>query len=39
MQELTMENKLLTDKVKYLEDKIRQIIKEQIEKSKLNKVI
>jgi glycosyltransferase involved in cell wall biosynthesis len=39
MQELTMENKLLNDKVKYLEDKIRQIIKEQIEKSKLNKVI
>ena len=37
MQELTMENKLLTDKVKYLEDKIRQIVKEQIEKSKLNK--
>ena len=38
MQELTMENKLLNDKVKYLEDKIRQIIKEQIEKSKLNKL-
>ena len=37
MQELTMENKLLTDKVKYLEDKIRQIVKDQIEKSKLNK--
>ena len=37
IQELTMENKLLTDKVKYLEDKIRQIVKEQIEKSKLNK--
>ena len=34
IQELTMENKLLIDKVKYLEDKIRQIIKEQIEKSK-----
>ena len=33
-----MENKLLKDKVKYLEDKIRQIIKEQIEKSKLNKL-
>ena len=39
IQELTMENKLLTNKVKYLDDKIRQIIKEQIEKSKLNKVI
>jgi len=37
IQELTMENKLLTDKVKYLEDKIKQIIKEQIEKAKLNK--
>ena len=37
IQELTMENKLLTDKVKYFEDKIRQIVKEQIEKSKLNK--
>jgi len=37
IQELTMENKLLTDKVKYLEDKIRQIVKEQIEKSKLDK--
>jgi glycosyltransferase involved in cell wall biosynthesis len=35
IQELTMENKLLVDKVKYLEDKIKQIIKEQIEKSKL----
>jgi hypothetical protein len=34
IQELTMENKLLKDKVKYLEDKIRQIIKDQIEKSK-----
>jgi glycosyltransferase involved in cell wall biosynthesis len=39
IQELTMENKLLNDKVKYLEDKIRQIIKEQIEKSKVNKLI
>ena len=39
IQELTMENKLLKDKVKYLEDKIRQIIKEQIEKSKIHKVI
>ena len=38
IQEVTMENKLLKDKVKYLEDKIRQIIKEQIEKSKLNKL-
>jgi hypothetical protein len=37
IQELTMENKLLNDKVKYLEDKIRQIIKDQIDKSKLNK--
>ena len=39
IQELTMENKLLINKVKYLEDKIKQIIKEQIEKSKLNKII
>jgi glycosyltransferase involved in cell wall biosynthesis len=38
IQEVTMENNLLKDKVKYLEDKIRQIIKEQIEKSKLNKL-
>ena len=38
IQEVTMENKLLKDKIKYLEDKIRQIIKEQIEKSKLNKL-
>jgi hypothetical protein len=37
IQELTMENKLLKDKVKYLEDKIRQIIKDQIEKSKQSK--
>jgi hypothetical protein len=37
IQEITMENKLLNDKVKYLEDKIRQIIKDQIDKSKLNK--
>jgi hypothetical protein len=34
IQEITMENKFLKDKVKYLEDKIRQIIKEQIEKIK-----
>ena len=39
IQEITMENKLLINKVKYLEDKIKQIIKEQIEKSKLNKII
>jgi hypothetical protein len=39
IQEVTMENKLLKDKVKYLEDKIKQIIKEQIEKSKINKLI
>ena len=38
IQEVTMENKLLRDKVKYLEDKIRQIIKEQIEKTKINKL-
>jgi len=38
IQELTMENKLLTDKVKYLEEKIKVIIKEQIEKAKLNKI-
>jgi len=38
IQELTMENKILNDKVKYLEDKMKQIIKEQIEKSKLNKL-
>jgi hypothetical protein len=38
IQELTMENKILNDKVKYLEDKIKQIIKEQIEKSRLNKI-
>jgi hypothetical protein len=38
IQEVTMENKLLKDKVKYLEDKIRQIIREQVEKSKLNKL-
>ena len=37
IQELTMENKLLKDKIKYLEDKIRQIIKDQIEKSKQSK--
>ena len=36
MQELTMENKMLKDKVTYLEDKIRQIITEQIEKKKQN---
>ena len=36
IQELTMENKLLIDKVNYLENKIKQIIREQIEKSKLN---
>jgi len=34
IQEVSMENKLLKDKVKYLEDKIRQIIMEQIEKNK-----
>ena len=34
IQELTMENKVLKDKVTYLEDKMRQIIKEQIEKIK-----
>ena len=38
IQELTMENKLLIDKVKYLEEKIKIIIKEQIEKAKLNKI-
>jgi Skp family chaperone for outer membrane proteins len=38
IQEVTMENKLLKDKVKYLEDKMGQIIKEQIEKSKLKKL-
>lgn len=32
IQELLMENKLLKDKVKYLEDKINQIIKDQIAK-------
>jgi hypothetical protein len=37
IQELTMENKLLNDKVKYYEEKIKQIIKDQIEKSKQNK--
>ena len=37
IQEVTMENKLLRDKVKYLEDKIRQIIKDQIEKTKQSK--
>ena len=36
---LSKYNKLLINKVKYLEDKIKQIIKEQIEKSKLNKII
>ena len=34
IQEVTMENKMLKDKVKYLEDKIRQIITEQIQKNK-----
>jgi glycosyltransferase involved in cell wall biosynthesis len=34
IQEVMMENKMLKDKVKYLEDKIRQIIMEQIEKNK-----
>ena len=37
MQELIMENKILNDKVKYFEDKIKQLIKDQIEKLKLNK--
>ena len=34
IQEVTMENKMLKDKVKYLEDKIKQIIFEQIQKNK-----
>ena len=34
IQEISLENKLLKDKVKYLEDKIRQIIIDQIEKNK-----
>jgi hypothetical protein len=36
IQEISLENKLLKDKVKYLEDKIRQIIIDQIEKNKNN---
>jgi len=36
IQELSLENKLLKDKVKYLEDKVRQIIIDQIEKNKNN---
>jgi hypothetical protein len=36
IQEITMENNLLKNKVKYLEDKMRQIITEQIEKNKTN---
>jgi glycosyltransferase involved in cell wall biosynthesis len=38
IQELLMENKLLKDKVKYLEDKINQIIKDQIAKKQLQNV-
>jgi len=36
IQELTLENKLIKNKVKYLEDKVRQIIIDQIEKNKNN---
>lgn len=36
IQEISLENKLLKDKVKYLEDKVRQIIIDQIEKNKNN---
>jgi glycosyltransferase involved in cell wall biosynthesis len=37
LQELLMENKLLKDKVKYLEDKITVIIKNQLDKAKKEK--
>ena len=37
LQEVLMENKLLKDKVKYLEDKITLLIKNQLERAKIEK--
>ncbi len=36
IQELNMENKLLREKVEYLETKIKQLISDQIQKNKTN---